>query len=115
MLEKKLEAKYGLPHEVIFCKRCVMSNQRPTSSVEFKHKLGSGHKTLNIDDGDDYANEVRLALTSVLGSNAHVEMQVVPRGKKFTKVTATMTVDSASVISSIYDNLEALDATVMKF
>jgi len=71
-------------------------------------------KTENINHGV-YANEVELALISVLGSNAQVEMLVVPRGKKFTKVTATVTVDSASVISYIYDKLEALDATVMKF
>jgi hypothetical protein len=71
-------------------------------------------KTENINHGD-YANEVELALISVLGCNAQVEMMVVPRGKKFTKVTATVTVDSASVISYIYEKLEALDATVMKF
>jgi putative lipoic acid-binding regulatory protein len=71
-------------------------------------------KTENINHGE-YANEVELALISVLGCNAQVEMMVVPRGKKFTKVTATVTVDSASVISYIYDKLEALDATVMKF
>jgi putative lipoic acid-binding regulatory protein len=71
-------------------------------------------KTENINHGE-YANEVELALISVLGSNAQVEMMVVPRGKKFTKVTATVQVDSASVISYIYDKLEALDATVMKF
>jgi N-acetyl sugar amidotransferase len=32
-----LTAKYGLPEKVIFCKRCVMSNQRPASIPEFKH------------------------------------------------------------------------------
>ena len=29
--------KYGLPEEIQFCKRCVISNQRPNSAVEFKH------------------------------------------------------------------------------
>jgi N-acetyl sugar amidotransferase len=29
--------KYGLPGKIIFCKRCVMSNQRPASMPEFKH------------------------------------------------------------------------------
>jgi N-acetyl sugar amidotransferase len=33
-----IKAYYGLPSEVIFCKRCVMSNQRPASIPEFKHK-----------------------------------------------------------------------------
>ena len=37
MSEKK--AMYGLPEEVKFCKKCVISNQRPSSTVEFKsHK-----------------------------------------------------------------------------
>ena len=66
-------------------------------------------------DGDVYADEVKLALTSVLGSNAKMELRVVPRGKKFTRVSAKVTVDSASVISSIYEELGALEATVMKF
>lgn len=49
MSEEKLEAKYGLPEKVIFCKRCVVSNQRPASSVEFKHILNSAHVTMSID------------------------------------------------------------------
>ncbi len=47
--EQKLEAWYGLPKEVIFCKRCVMSNQRPASSIEFKHHRQHQHRTLHID------------------------------------------------------------------
>ena len=29
---------YGLPEKVKFCKKCVISNQRPSSVVEFKNK-----------------------------------------------------------------------------
>lgn len=47
-MEEKLEAKYGLPEKVIFCRRCVMSNQRPTSAVEFKHTAGTKKTTMNI-------------------------------------------------------------------
>jgi N-acetyl sugar amidotransferase len=51
-MEDKLEAKYGLPEKVVFCKRCVMSNQRPASAVEFKHTINSKKVTLNIgEDG----------------------------------------------------------------
>ena len=32
------EIKYGLPKNVIFCSQCVISNQRPNSTVEFKNK-----------------------------------------------------------------------------
>jgi N-acetyl sugar amidotransferase len=34
----KVEVKHGLPAEVVFCKRCVQSNQRPSSSREFVKK-----------------------------------------------------------------------------
>jgi N-acetyl sugar amidotransferase len=51
MSEKnQLEAYYGLPNEVIFCTKCVMSNQRPTSAVEFKHTKESKKTTMNFDD-----------------------------------------------------------------
>ena len=46
----KLETKYGLPEKVIFCKKCVMSNQRPASTAEFKHTINSKKITLNIDE-----------------------------------------------------------------
>ncbi len=48
-MTEKLEAKYGLPEKVIFCKRCVMSNQRPASTVEFKHTIKSQKTTMKID------------------------------------------------------------------
>lgn len=48
----QLEAKYGLPQEVRFCKTCVISNQRPTSAVEYKHTSGSKKSTIHFgDDG----------------------------------------------------------------
>jgi N-acetyl sugar amidotransferase len=50
VMGEKLEARYGLPEKVIFCKRCVMSNQRPTSAVEFKHTIQSKKETLHIDE-----------------------------------------------------------------
>lgn len=44
-------AKYGLPADVVFCKRCVMSNQRPASIPEFKHLVDRpGAKYLHIDE-----------------------------------------------------------------
>ncbi len=47
---EQLETKYGLPREIIFCHRCNMSNQRPTSAVEYKHTKDSKKTTLVIDD-----------------------------------------------------------------
>lgn len=45
-----LEAKYGLPSKVIFCKRCVISNQRPASAIEFKHNINTKKATMHIDE-----------------------------------------------------------------
>jgi N-acetyl sugar amidotransferase len=47
---EELEAYYGLPKEVVFCKRCVMSNQRPSSYPEFKHTKARVTPTMHIDD-----------------------------------------------------------------
>ena len=47
--EGDLEIKYGLPGNVVYCKRCVISNQRPSSSVEFKHTKNSKKETINFD------------------------------------------------------------------
>lgn len=35
------EVRHGLPAEVLFCRRCVMSNQRPASSPEFKKQTST--------------------------------------------------------------------------
>lgn len=41
---------FGLPSKVIFCKHCVMSNQRPSSFPEFKHTKDRICPTLKIDE-----------------------------------------------------------------
>ena len=43
------KAYYGLPQKVIFCKKSLISNQRPNSSIEFQHSINSKKKTLRID------------------------------------------------------------------
>ena len=48
--KQELEAKYGLPTDVKFCKKCVISNQRPNSIVEFKHKKTSKKQTINFNN-----------------------------------------------------------------
>jgi len=46
----ELEAKYGLPLQVKFCKRCVISNQRPNSTVEYAHVQQSKKETIHFDE-----------------------------------------------------------------
>jgi len=45
----KLPAYYGLNKEVKFCKKCVISNQRPNSTVEFKNNPLEQKKTIIFD------------------------------------------------------------------
>ena len=41
---------YGLPEKVKFCKKCVISNQRPSSTVEFKHDDKSNKDVIEFDE-----------------------------------------------------------------
>lgn len=45
-----LEAWYGLPAEVKFCTRCVISNQRPSSVVEFRNRAGQPKPYIAFDE-----------------------------------------------------------------
>lgn len=48
----KPEAKYGLPSDIKFCVTCCVSNQRPNSSIEFKHNKDSIKNTIHFgEDG----------------------------------------------------------------
>lgn len=44
------KTKYGLPSEVVYCKKCVISNQRPNSAVEYNHTKESIKKTIHFDE-----------------------------------------------------------------
>ena len=43
------KTRYGLPSSVLFCKRCIISNQRPNSAVEFSHTAQSKKETIGFD------------------------------------------------------------------
>ena len=45
----KLKTLYGLPRKVVFCKKTLISNQRPNSAIEFLHRKNTKKKTLFID------------------------------------------------------------------
>lgn len=50
MSVENLKVYYGLPKEIVFCKRCVISNQRPSSSNEYKHSRDSKKETIIFDN-----------------------------------------------------------------
>lgn len=41
---------FGLPEEVKFCTRCVISNQRPSSTREYSHVKDSKKETIHFDE-----------------------------------------------------------------
>lgn len=45
-----VKALFGLPEEVIFCRFCIISNQRPRSTVEFKHEQSERKSTIGFDE-----------------------------------------------------------------
>ena len=47
---KQLEVKYSLPSVVKFCTKCVISNQRPNSAIEFEHTAKSKKETIKFDN-----------------------------------------------------------------
>ena len=44
------DTKYGLPSEVKFCRSCVISNQRPSSSIEFINDGVKPKRVINFDE-----------------------------------------------------------------
>jgi len=46
----KVEVKYGLPAEVKFCKKCVISNQRPNSVIEHLHTKDAKKPTMHFNE-----------------------------------------------------------------
>lgn len=51
---------FGLPSEVRFCTRCVISNQRPNSALEFSHSASSLKQTIAFDE-EGVCDPCRLA------------------------------------------------------
>ncbi|MBL7810755.1 MAG: N-acetyl sugar amidotransferase [Bacteroidetes bacterium] len=52
MTTQRLEAYYGLPSEVRFCRKCVISNQRPSSTIEFKSTTEQKKHSIEFDEND---------------------------------------------------------------
>jgi N-acetyl sugar amidotransferase len=52
IVESKSEnyVKYGLPEQVTFCNKCVISNQRPNSAIETKHVSSTKKTTIEMND-----------------------------------------------------------------
>ena len=58
--DSKTDARYGLPQKVEFCRKCVISNQRPNSAVEYRHTRESTKQTIHFD-ADGVCDACRVA------------------------------------------------------
>jgi putative lipoic acid-binding regulatory protein len=64
---------------------------------------------------DEYINQVKDIVASLSGDGDRMEVRITPRGQNFTRVTLQVTVESVSIINSIYDALEKSNKTVMQY
>lgn len=62
-----------------------------------------------------YIERVKEVVLATSGDEEGIVCKVTPRGKKFTKVQCEVSVESVSMINMIYDDLEKIDMTVMRF
>lgn len=76
-----------------------------------------GKISISTDDdkgANDYAESVKKIVFETTGDE-NIEYDIIPRGKKFTKVRCTAMVESTTMINMIYDKLGQMESTVMKF
>lgn len=67
------------------------------------------------DVQEKYIEDVKKVVLSSSGDIDGMESKITPRGKNFIKIECTVTVESAAMINSIYDDLDELEATTMRF
>jgi putative lipoic acid-binding regulatory protein len=71
------------------------------------HVVGRG-------DTSAFSESVRSTVQSVTG-DTQVVMQVTPRGTRFTKIMIEANVYNSNMITNVYEQLGALEQTVMRF
>jgi N-acetyl sugar amidotransferase len=69
-MSESLTAYWGLPKEVKFCTRCVLSNQKPQSANEYDHRANSTKDTIPFDE-----NGVCLACRQMETVNRQIDWE----------------------------------------
>lgn len=64
---------------------------------------------------DKFVEQIKEIVGNASGDMDGMQLQITPRGKNFTKVTIQVTVESATIITNIYTELESLELAVMRF
>jgi len=79
------------------------------------HVVGRKSSTSNDEDhNNDYAKRVQKIVCKNTGDDS-IECVIIPRGKSFIKVRCTATVQSATMINTIYEELDRMETTVFKY
>jgi len=79
------------------------------------HVVGRKSSTSNDEDhNNDYAKRVQKIVCKNTGDDS-IECVIIPRGKRFIKVRCTATVQSATMINTIYEELDRMETTVFKY
>lgn len=65
------------------------------------------------DGVDDYVEAVKKVVMATAGDE--IACKITPRGKNYTKVQCEVEVQNAAMINNIYDELEKMERTVMRF
>ena len=93
---------YGLPEEVKFCKKCVMSNQKPNSTIEFKNNIESKHLKEKINEIIDNINKNLTLVEKIKKFHVINENFTIENGL----LTPTMKVKRSKVIAKYKNILE---------
>lgn len=64
---------------------------------------------------EEYVKNVKQIVLETTGDEEGITCKTIPRGNNFTKVECEATVLSATMINNIYDELDELKMTVMRF
>ena len=76
---KPTSAMYGLPLDVAFCNSCVISNQRPNSTVEYKHTKDSKKVSIAFDENGvcDACNNAERKAAIIDWDRRRAELEVL--------------------------------------
>ena len=99
---------YGLPQNVNFCKSCIVSNQRPNSTIEFKNDASKQNKsTINFnEDGLCDACSVNLLKNSTNWDKRREELPINDLGYVYNEGAIDYLDDEGDLVTNDYPTLK---------
>jgi N-acetyl sugar amidotransferase len=99
-----MKSNFGLPLNVRFCKKCVISNQRPVTLVETKHSNKEKKKSTNFDENGicDACNWSKIKKNEINWEKRKKELQQLLAFHRSKKGNYDVVVPSSGGKDSIY-------------